>query len=177
MVNSAILVGRLTRDPELQKSAKGTSYVRFNVAVNRQYNRDEADFIDCVAFGNTADFIGNYLNKGSLVSVEGRIETGRYEDNTGRMVYTTDIIANRVQSLESRTQRMEREQMEQTGSAAPTYGGGSNYGGNQNRGGQFTDPAPKFQEDPAPRFEQDSNDDNSLDEEPVLDITSDDLPF
>lgn len=172
MVNSAILVGRLTRDPELQKSANGTSYVRFTVAVNRQFNRDETDFIGCVAFGNTADFIGNYLNKGSLVSVEGRIETGRYEDNTGRMVYTTDIIANRVQSLESRAQRVEREKMEQLG-GGQSYGGGSqNYGG-----GQFNDPAPKFQQDPAPRFEQDSSQDSSLDEEPVLDITSDDLPF
>ncbi|WP_159638450.1 single-stranded DNA-binding protein [Erysipelothrix anatis] len=152
MINRAILVGRLTRDPELRKTQTGKSVVSFTVAVNRRFSQQEqADFINCVAWNQTADFISNYLTKGALISVEGSIQSRSYEDATGKRVYVQEINAESVNSLESRTQRQEREQQTQP------------Y---QSSGAQST---PVYQADPEPSF--------SMDDEPVLDITSDDLPF
>lgn len=106
MINSTILIGRLTRDPELRKSQSGTSVLSFNLAVNRKFNKEETDFINCVCFNHTADFISKYLGKGSLISVEGRIQTRNYEDKkTGNRVYVTEVVADSVQSLESRRER------------------------------------------------------------------------
>lgn len=105
MLNKTIIIGRLTRDLELRKTQAGKSVLNFSVAVNRQYNRDESDFINCIAWEQTADFMANYLGKGALVSVEGRIQTGSYEGTDGKKVYTTDVVAERVQALESRSQR------------------------------------------------------------------------
>ncbi len=155
MINRTILVGRLTRDPELRKTGTGKSVVNFTVACNRQFgNRDEADFINCVAWNHTADFMANYLKKGALVGLEGRIQTGSYEDNTtGKVVYTTDVVVDNLQALESRTQREE--------------GQGQSYSRPQSN--TYQDPTPKFEMDPEPS--------TPMDEEPVLDITSDDLPF
>jgi len=109
-VNKVILVGRLTRDVEVRKTASGTSYARFTVACDRRFggssqgdsSQPTADFIGCVAWRQSADFLGSYGRKGNLVSVEGSIQTGSYTDRDGRKVYTTDIVADRVQLLESR---------------------------------------------------------------------------
>lgn len=151
MINRTVLVGRLTRDPELRKTTTGKSVVSFTVACNRRFgNQDQADFINCVAWENQADFLANYLNKGSLVGIEGRIQSRSYEDATGKRVYVQEVVVENLQSLESKTQRQEREASE---------GYSSNY----------ADSAPSFQPDPTPS--------TPLDEEPVLDITSDDLPF
>lgn len=105
MLNKTILIGRLTRDLELRKTNEGKSVLNFSVAVNRQYNKEQTDFINCIAWEQTADFMSNYLKKGALISVEGRIQTGSYEGTDGKKVYTTDVIAERVQALESRSQR------------------------------------------------------------------------
>lgn len=107
MVNNVVLIGRLTRDPELRKTQSGESVVSFNLAVNRKYNKDETDFVNCVAWKHSADFMAKYLDKGSLISVEGRIQTRNYEDKTGNRVYVTEVVANSVQSLESRKEREE----------------------------------------------------------------------
>ncbi|QIK68929.1 single-stranded DNA-binding protein [Erysipelothrix sp. HDW6C] len=153
MINRVVLVGRLTRDPELRKTQNGKSVVSFTVAANRRGGQnDQADFISCVAWNQTAEFMAKYLTKGALVSVEGKITSGSYEDATGKKVYTQDVWADSVQSLESRTQRQDREQTTQP------------Y---QSQGNQGY--APAYQADPEPSF--------SMDDEPVLDITSDDLPF
>ena len=158
MINRTILVGRLTRDPELRKTGTGKSVLNFTVACNRQFgDRDEADFINCVAWNHTADFMANYLNKGALVGLEGRIQTGSYEDKeTGKMVYTTDVVVDNLQALESKSQRDSGQS--QSNSSRP-----------QSRENTYQDPAPKFAADPEPS--------TPMDEEPVLDITSDDLPF
>ena len=105
-INSVLLVGRLTKDPILQTTGKGTSFCRFTVAVDRQNKKDDqtaaADFPGVVAWRQQADFIGNYGMKGMLVAVEGSIQTGSYKDREGRTVYTTEILANRIQLLESK---------------------------------------------------------------------------
>lgn len=105
MLNRTILIGRITRELEVRKTQAGKSVLNFSVAVPRQYGKDETDFINCIAWEKTADFMSNYLKKGALISVEGRIQTGSYEGTDGKKVYTTDVIAERVQALESRSQR------------------------------------------------------------------------
>lgn len=105
-MNRVELVGRLTRDPEMRMSQSGTGVVRFSVAVNRTRKvegQPEADFINCVAFGKTAEFMEKYVKKGYLVSVEGRIQTGSYENQQGQRVYTTDIVCDNVQNLTPRS--------------------------------------------------------------------------
>ena len=104
-MNQANLCGRLTRQPEVTLTTNGKEMCRFTIAVNRTFKNAkgeyEADFINCVAYGTTAKYIGSYIDKGRLVSVTGRIQTGSYERD-GQKVYTTDIIADSVQSLEKR---------------------------------------------------------------------------
>lgn len=114
MLNKTIIIGRLTRDLELRKTQAGKSVLNFSVAVNRQYNRDESDFINCIAWEQTADFMSTYLGKGALISVEGRIQTGSYEGKDGKKVYTQDVVAERVQALESKSQRSEGMQNNNT---------------------------------------------------------------
>ena len=103
-INRVVLVGRLTRDPELRKTQSGISYCRFTVACDRRKKSDGedpgADFIGCVAWRQSADFLGSYGRKGVLVAVDGSIQTGSYTDRDGRKVYTTDVICENVQILE-----------------------------------------------------------------------------
>lgn len=105
-MNKAFLIGRLTRDPELRYSSSNTAVVNFTIAIDRQYtNRDgqrETDFIRVVAYNKQAENISKYVSKGSLVAVDGRIQTGSYDDKDGKRVYTTDIVADRVQFLDTR---------------------------------------------------------------------------
>lgn len=105
MVNSVILVGRITRDIELKATTSNNEVVNFTVAVNRNYKNAngeyDADFINCVAFGPTARFMANYLQKGRLISVEGRIQTRSYDNQQGQRVYVTEVVANQVSPLDS----------------------------------------------------------------------------
>lgn len=109
MINRVVLVGRLTRDPELRKTTSGTDISRFTVACDRrvpknsQNNQPTADFISCIAFNQPAEFLSRYGAKGMLVAVDGRIQTGSYDHN-GQKVYTTDIIAENVRVLERKEQ-------------------------------------------------------------------------
>lgn len=109
-MNKTCLVGRLTAKPELRYTQSNKSVVRFTVAVNRQ--GEGADFINCTAWGKTAENIANYLDKGSMISVEGRIQTGSYTNNQGQKIYTTDIVAESVQFLSNkRSNQAEQEQV------------------------------------------------------------------
>lgn len=107
-MNRVCLVGRLTAKPELRYTGSNVPYSRFTVAVNRTFSNNngerETDFINCVIWRKQAENVCNYLNKGSLVSVEGRIQTGSYDDRDGNKRYTTDVVADSVQFLESRNQ-------------------------------------------------------------------------
>ncbi|MFZ0576076.1 MAG: single-stranded DNA-binding protein [Psychrobacillus psychrotolerans] len=106
MINRVVLVGRLTKDPELKYTTSGVAMARFTLAVNRtftnQQGEKEADFINCLVWRKQAENTANYLSKGSLCGVEGRIQTGSYEGQDGKRVYTTDVVADSVQFLEPR---------------------------------------------------------------------------
>src|SRR5699024_6097468 len=106
MINRTVLAGRLVRDPELRYTSNGVAVSNFTLACNRPFkNQDgeqEADFIQCVAWRKQAENIANYMKKGSLVGVDGRIQTRSYEEQDGKMVYVTEVLAESIQFLESR---------------------------------------------------------------------------
>ena len=105
-MNKAFLIGRLTRDPELRYSSSNAAIVNFSIAIDRQYTNNqgqrETDFINIVASQKQAENIKKYVSKGSLVAVDGRIQTRNYEDKDGKRVYVTEVVADRVQFLDSR---------------------------------------------------------------------------
>jgi len=106
MINRVVLVGRITKDPDLRKTQSGTSVVSFTIACNRRVPSQEqdADFINCVAWNKTADFMAQYVKKGALLGLEGRIQTRSYDDKDGKRVYITEVVADSVQFLESKKQ-------------------------------------------------------------------------
>lgn len=97
-LNNVILVGRLTKDIDLRKTQSNISNCKFTLAVNRRFNNEEADFINCVAWKQSAEYLSNYAKKGTIVSVEGRIQTSSYEGKNGT-VYATEVIADNVQII------------------------------------------------------------------------------
>ncbi|KOS64653.1 single-stranded DNA-binding protein [Lysinibacillus agricola] len=107
MINRVVLVGRLTKDPELRYTPNGIASCRFTLAVNRTFTNEQgerdADFISCVAWRKQAENLANYQRKGNLLGIEGRIQTGSYEGQDGKRVYTTDVVADSIQFLEPRT--------------------------------------------------------------------------
>lgn len=108
MTNRWVGVGRLTKDVELRFTPQGVAIANFTVAINRTFKNAngeyEADFINVVAFKKTAENVANYTKKGSLVAVDGRIQTRNYENNEGKRVYVTEIVADSIQFLESKKQ-------------------------------------------------------------------------
>lgn len=105
--NRVILVGRLTKDPELRYSTSQLPFVNFAIGVDRQPSKNQpepgADFPRIVAFGKTAEFVANYLTKGRLILVEGRLQTQRYTAQDGTTRYTTDVIADSIRFMESKS--------------------------------------------------------------------------
>lgn len=105
-MNKAFLIGRLTRDPELRYSSSNAAIVNFSIAIDRQYTNNQGqrdtDFINIVAFQKQAENIKKYVTKGSLVAVDGRIQTRSYDDKDGKKVYVTEVVADRVQFLSSK---------------------------------------------------------------------------
>lgn len=107
MLNNVVLIGRLTKDPELRYSQSGTAVCSFTLAVDRprvQGRDNEADFIPIVCFKGTAEAAANHLRKGHRTAVEGRIQTRHYENNEGRRINVTEIMASNVKFLESKQQ-------------------------------------------------------------------------
>lgn len=109
-MNKAILVGRLTRDPEVRYSQGegATAVARYTLAVDRRFKRDNeptADFIPCVVFGRSAEFAEKYFRQGMRVSISGRIQTGSYTNKDGVRVYTTEVIVEEQEFAESRAER------------------------------------------------------------------------
>ena len=100
MLNRVILIGRLTRDPELRYLQNGTAVATFSLAVNRKYNKEETDFIDIVAWRQLAEHCANYLSKGRLVAVEGRLQIRSYEDKEGQKRKAAEVVADDVRFLE-----------------------------------------------------------------------------
>lgn len=106
MLNRVVLVGRLVKDPDLRFTGNGIAVTTFTLAVNRTYTNQqgerEADFINCVAWRKQAENVANYLKKGSLAGVDGRIQTRNFEGQDGRRIYVTEILAESVQFLDSK---------------------------------------------------------------------------
>lgn len=99
MINSVVLMGRLTYEPELRTTPSGVSVIRFQLAVDRRYSKGEekqADFIDCTAWRQTAEFVSRYFHKGSMIAVEGAIQTDSYTDKDGNNRKSVTVVANNV---------------------------------------------------------------------------------
>ena len=164
-MNKVILMGRLTRDPEIRYSQgeSSSAVARYTLAVDRRFKRQgeeqTADFINCVSFGKTAEFAERYLHKGVKVVVCGRIQTGSYTNQSGQKVYTTDVVADNVQLLESRSASQNR-------SADQSYG----------NTGSYSSPARSYESVASSSANSPSNSED-FDTGPDLDISSDDLPF
>lgn len=115
MLNRVILIGRLTRDPELRYTPSGVATTQFTLAVERTFKNgdQDADFIPVVTWRQTAEACANYLRKGRLTAVEGRIQVRNYENNEGKRVYVTEVIADNVRFLEYNReggQQLERQE-------------------------------------------------------------------
>ncbi|MZQ82695.1 single-stranded DNA-binding protein [Paenibacillus ferrarius] len=161
MLNRVILIGRLTKDPELRYTPAGVAVTQFTLAVDRPFTSGgskerEADFINIVTWRQLAETCANYLRKGRLTAVEGRIQVRNYDNNEGKRVYVTEVIADNVRFLESNNSAGSREEGGSSNSNA-SYGGGSGSG---NRGG-----GSREQQDPF------------IDDGKPIDISDDDLPF
>ena len=114
MINRVVLVGRLTKDPDLRYTPNGVPVASFTLAVNRTFSKQqgerEADFINCVVWRKPAENVANYLKKGSLAGVDGRIQTRNYEGQDGRRVYVTEVVAESVHFLEPKNENKQKYQ-------------------------------------------------------------------
>jgi single-strand DNA-binding protein len=165
MLNRVILIGRLTKDPELRYTPAGVAVTQFTLAVDRQFSGSkeerEADFIPIVTWRQLAETCANYLRKGRLAAVEGRIQVRNYENNEGRRVYVTEVIADNVRFLESANregggQGRDESSGGNSSSSGSGYGGGNRSSGSRNSG---------------------NNSDPFADDGKPIDISDDDLPF
>ncbi|GAB2717010.1 single-stranded DNA-binding protein [Paenibacillus thermoaerophilus] len=183
MLNRVILIGRLTRDPELRYTPSGVAVTQFTLAVDRPFTNQggerEADFIPIVTWRQLAETCANYLRKGRLTAVEGRIQVRSYDNNEGRRVYVTEVVADNVRFLESPNSQRNSDdggfglQGGQGGYDAG-YGGGSQGSGYglQGQGGYGS-----AQRRPAGGMPSRDNHDPFADDGKPVDISDDDLPF
>ncbi|WP_462130191.1 single-stranded DNA-binding protein [Staphylococcus pseudintermedius] len=116
MLNRVVLVGRLTKDPDFRTTPSGVSVATFTLAVNRTFTNAqgerEADFINCVVFRKQAENVKNYLNKGNLAGVDGRLQSRSYENQEGRRVFVTEVVCDSVQFLESKNNNQSNNQQQ-----------------------------------------------------------------
>lgn len=113
-MNKVILMGRLTREPEIRYTKDDAMMARYTLAVNRRNNK-EADFISCVAFSKSAEFAQKYLSRGTKIAISGRIQTGSYENRDGRKVYTFDVIVEEQEFAESKGAAAKKDEGEKEG--------------------------------------------------------------
>lgn len=176
MINRVVLVGRLTKDVEVRRTNSGLSVASFTVACDRRFarsqnndpNQQTADFINCIAWRQTADFLGQYARKGAMVGVEGRIQTRSY-DRDGQRIYVTEVQCDSVQLLESKSQSQARVQ---TGDMNGGYSGGYQ----QPAYAQPNNYAQPVNSQPSQPSQDDFGDDD-FGLGAGIDIASDDLPF
>ncbi|EOF7812691.1 single-stranded DNA-binding protein [Listeria monocytogenes] len=159
MMNRVVLVGRLTKDPELRYTPAGVAVATFTLAVNRAFTNQngerEADFISCVVWRKPAENVANFLKKGSLAGVDGRVQTRNFEGNDGKRVFVTEIVAETVQFLEPKNN---------PGRTTPNnYQNQANYSNNNQTSSYRADTSQKS--------------DSFANEGKPIDINPDDLPF
>lgn len=177
MINNVVLVGRLTRDPDLRYTSNGSAVATFNLAVNRNFTNAsgerEADFVNCVIWRKPAETLANYAKKGTLLGVVGRIQTRNYENQQGQRVYVTEVVCDNFQLLESRNVSEQRQQTPgdfKAGNNTESF----NNPFSQNQSNQsFGQTSPSKQND-MPSFERE---DNPFSGSSQIDISDDDLPF
>ena len=149
MLNHITIMGRLTRDPELRRTGSGIAVASFSVAVDRDFGKNEngekeTDFIDCVAWRQTGEFVSKYFNKGRMIVVSGRLQVRSWTDKDGNKRRTAEVVADNVYFGDS------KRDSDNGGNAygGNTYGGnaygGNNYGGNPYGGNTYAAPAPSF---------------------------------
>ena len=152
MINRVVLTGRLTRNPELKITQSGLSVASFTIAVNRQFTNSngnrEADFINCVIWKKSAENLCKYTHKGSLIGIDGRLQTRSYDNNNGQKVFVTEVVVDSFSLLESKNE-----------SQANTAGNNNNGYSNNNNANAATTPDP------------------FADGGDSIDISNDDLPF
>ena len=188
MINNVSLTGRLTRDVALRYTQSGTAVGTFTLAVDRQFTnaqgQRETDFINCVIWRKSAENFSNFTRKGSMVGVEGHIQTRNYDNNAGQRVYVTEVVVENFALLESKatTQARPSEPANPQGGNGASYGSQPQFGGNS----QPTQRTPNFGQNPAPsqpasQGNQPAQPDNSADpfanNGKTIDISDDDLPF
>ena len=117
MINNVVLIGRLTRDPELRYTPSNVAVATFNLAVNRNFKgangEREADFINCIMWRKQAENFANWVKKGALVGITGRIQTRSYENQHGQRVYVTEVVAETFQLLEKRDNSANQSNIEE----------------------------------------------------------------
>jgi single-strand DNA-binding protein len=152
MINRVVLVGRLTKDPELRYTSSNIAVSKFTLAVNRTFagpsGEREADFIQCVVWRKQAENLTKFVRKGSLIGVEGRIQTGSYDDKDGIRKYTTEVIGDSVQFLEPKSSQQDNSSFNDY--SRQDYPQNNNYQNNNNTKKEST---------------------------PTIDVAEDDLPF
>nr|WP_027725624.1 single-stranded DNA-binding protein [Tuberibacillus calidus] len=162
MINRVILVGRLTRDPELRYTPSGVAVANFTIAVNRPFTNQqgerEADFIQIVVWRRQAENVANFVGKGSLVGIDGRLQTRSYDNSEGRRVYVTEVVADNVQFLEPKGARGQAPAMNPSSFTSQPQA--PNRGAHQDLGDPFG-----------------HSDDPFAGEGQPIDISDDDLPF
>ncbi|KFZ26961.1 MAG: Single-stranded DNA-binding protein ssb [Candidatus Izimaplasma bacterium HR2] len=153
MINRVVLVGRLTKDPELRYTSSNIPVSKFTLAVNRTFagpsGEREADFIQCVVWRKQAENLAKFVRKGSLIGVEGRIQTGSYDDKDGIRKYTTEVIGDSVQFLEPKSQQQDNS------------GYNDNYRQDYQQNNNY----------------QKNNNNTKKESTPTIDVAEDDLPF
>ncbi|MFB1097173.1 MULTISPECIES: single-stranded DNA-binding protein [Bacillaceae] len=168
MLNRVVLVGRLTKDPDLRYTPNGVAVANFTLAVNRPFSNQsgerEADFINCVVWRRPAENLANFMSKGSLVGVDGRVQTRSFDNQEGNRVYVTEIVADSVQFLETK---------------GGSQGGGQGSSGYQNQNSNFNNNNNNFNSNNNNNNNYNRNNDQDpfRDKGEPIDISDDDLPF
>lgn len=165
-MNISILIGRIATDLELKQTQSGTAMCSFTLAVNRpkkQGEEQQADFIRCKTFGKTAELLNQYQHKGNRLGVVGTIQTGSYQNQQGQTVYTTDVMVNRIEFLESKKDQ-NAPQAQNTVQQTTNYQNPTNYMG-QPQNNVYTS------------VQTPQNYNQMFDSNETLNISSDDLPF
>ncbi len=166
MLNRVVIVGRLTRDPDLRYTSTGVAVANFTVAANRpfknQQGEQEADFINCVTWRKQAENLTQYMKKGNLIGVDGRIQTRSYENQEGKMVYVTEVLAESIQFLESRGSSQQRSSEQ----SPPNY---------QNQQQTQQQQPPQVQAQQGQQINESS--DSIKEHSKQIDVSDDDLPF
>lgn len=186
MINNTTLVGRLTKNPELRFTGNGVAVLSFTLAVERSFanaqGERETDFINCVAWRGTAETLSKFAVKGSLVGVTGSIQTGSYQNNEGRTVYTTEVLVDNFQMLEPKSVTDNRRSQAGGGQASSNYQNtqgnefSSNNYSNANQSQGFEAKSSNSNENPFANINFD-NENPFESNNDVTDISDDDLPF